>query len=453
MELQWRLFYGVDGEKINAAELTEMPETLDGVKGENICFADDVYTGKNAQDIPEQGVFTAEIQVEEDCVLPLGFGCCYFYQVFLNGESILDRRENGNKPYFPPKSDNFTVPAYCRKGKNLLTVVLKSVPGEVMHLAFRVRSDCNWHKCQPSIENFSALVNGGPYPAEGSAERRDCCQLIQNGVLQMRNTIFNPFAVDGQMLPDEVQKLTEEYPILYFYEKALDRIIKEAAAASPGENEVFFWHLYNMGYVVKTSYVCFGLDLSHRRAVDLAEHMDFVLTTHNHADHCDLELFKALAAAKKQVITNFYPAPGFHRPPVELEIDRLKISMRENDHNSTLQKFVASYLIKLPNDCVIFAVGDSREVAQLEPDCRPDIFIPHPRVGLSVPAAVKKFHPRSVLYSHFLEMRHTPPTPWYAVPYDLLDEERAQVEKLGAAALAPLWGEKLVWNTALKRFI
>ena len=112
MELQWRLFYGVDGTKINAAALTEMPETLDGVKGENICFIDDVYTGKNAQDVPEQGVFTAEILVEDDTVLPLGFGCCYFYQVFLNGKSILDRRESGNKPYFPPQSDNFTVPAH-----------------------------------------------------------------------------------------------------------------------------------------------------------------------------------------------------------------------------------------------------------------------------------------------------------------------------------------------------
>ena len=208
-----------------------------------------------------------------------------------------------------------------------------------------------------------------------------------------------------------------------------------------------------MGYVIKSSETTFGLDLNHRRAVELAPYIDFVLTTHNHNDHQDSELFKAMVAMKRQVVSNFHPAPGFHRPPADLEINGLKITTQENDHNSTLQKFVTSYLVTFPNGCVLFATGDSRNVEQLNPAMRPDIFIPHPRVGLSVPAAVEKFHPRSVLYSHFLEMRHCPPTPWYAVPYDLLDDERAQVEKSGSATLAPLWGEKLIWNNSGKRFL
>ena len=453
MDIKWQLFYGVDGENTDLASLSEIPEELAGVKGENISFCDNFYTRKSSGAEIETGVFAAEWDMEEETVVSLGFGGCYYYQVFFNGISVLDRRESGNKPYFPPRFDNFTVPVTCRKGKNILAVALKTSPGNPLMLAFKVRDDYNYLKCQPVIDNFSALINSSAYPPEGSCERKECCQMIQNGVLQMRNTVFNPYAVNFSMPEAEVESLTTQYPILWFYEKALDRIIREISTVSPKEEEIYFWHLYNMGYVIKSSETTFGLDLNHRRAVELAPHIDFVMTTHNHIDHQDSELFKALAAEKKQIFTNFYPAPGFHRPPAELEINGLKIITQENDHNPTLQKFVTSYYLTFPNGCILFATGDSRNVEQLNPAGTPDIFIPHPRVGLSVPAAVEKFHPRAVLYSHFLEMRHCPPTPWYAVPYDLLYEERSRVEKSGTAALAPLWGEKLVWNNNEKRFI
>jgi len=152
------------------------------------------------------------------------------------------------------------------------------------------------------------------------------------------------------------------------------------------------------------------------------------------------------------VVSNFHPAPGFQRPPQELDVCGVKISTRENDHNDTLRKFVCSYCIGLPG-CTVFASGDSKRVEQLDPAGPVDVFIPHPRVGLSVPAAAEKIKPRCVLYSHFLEMRHCPPSPWYAVPYDLLETEMEGLRRAGIAALAPLWGEKLVWNTALRRFV
>lgn len=454
MDLQWQLFYGVDGEKVNAGSLTEIPFELEGVKGENIEFSDGIFEGKNgAQEPPEQGVFFAAFEVEEEKTFAMGFGGCYFYQVFLNGTLLLDRSESGNKPYFPPDPDDFIVPAPCGKGTNLLTVVLRSAPGEPMRLAFRIFEEYPWQKTVPSIENFERLVSAPVYPAEGTQERKWAYDLIQNGVLMLRNTVFNPFSANRSMEREELTGVTGKYPVLYFYEKALDRIIKEIAETTPEEDEVFFWLLYNMGYVIKCAAGTFGLDLNHRRAAELAPYLDFLLTTHNHADHYDMELFKLMGAQKKKVVSNFHPLPGFHRPPAELEFEGISIVTQENDHNPTLQKFVTSYYITLPNGCTIFASGDSRNVEQLDPPGKVDVFIPHPRVGLSVPAAVDKFKPAAVLYSHFLEMRHTPPTPWYAVPYDLLESERQEVAAKGAQALAPIWGEKLLWNTSVKRFI
>lgn len=454
MDLKWFFFDGLDGSCVNAENFEEIPCEIAGIRAEEITFCEDVFEGRSSfADAPAHGVFFSEFEVEEETVLPMGFGGNYFYQVFLNGRSLLDRRESGNKPYYPPGAENFIVPGCCRKGKNLLTVVIHSGQGAPVALAFRIMKDHPWEKTVPSLENYAALLDG-KYPAEGTPERKYACELVQNGVLMMRNTVFNPFALDGRMEKEKTAALEKEYPILYFYEKAFDRVLEEVSSHTPGEEEVFLWLIYNMGYVIKSPAGCFGLDLNHRRAAELAPLLDFVLTTHNHIDHFDAELFKAMTAQQKSVVSNFHPAPGFHRPPQELQFGEITIQTQENDHNPTLKKFVTSYYITLPNGCSIFASGDSRNVEQLDPPCgKVDIFIPHPRVGLYVPDAVEKFRPKSVLYSHLLEMRHTPPTPWYAVPYDLLDDERKLVSETGTSALAPLWGEKLVWDTGEKRFI
>jgi hypothetical protein len=242
----------------------------------------------------------------------MGFGACFFYRVCLNGKVILDRTEEGNKPYFPPRSDNFIVPAHCRKGKNLLTVSVVSAPGEALVLAFRIFEDHPWEKTLPCIENYDRLLAEKNYPAEGSVEREYCEHLIQNGVLMMRNTVFNPFSGNGEMAQEDVESLEKQYPILRFYEGALDKIIRELQECSPAPDEFYLWHLYNMGYVIKCASTTFGIDLNHRRAAELEPYIDFSLTTHNHADHMDLPLFKKMIRFGKIDISLF-----IHRSAIE----------------------------------------------------------------------------------------------------------------------------------------
>ena len=453
---QWTVFFGVDTENRKFEKFTTVPEEVDGIRGKRIEFDNNVWTSESISTEPESALFFCEFNCSADEILSFGTGACYFFQIFLNGSLLIDKRECGNKPYpIPPAADNFITAGKVKRGKNLLIATVKSIGGEPLSLACSIVDSISGSEITPSVENFKNLIDSADFPSEESSGRKTAHHLIQNGVLMMRNTIFTPYSAGNITDPAEINELQQKYPILYFYEKALDRIISEIPNTTPAANEVIMWHLYNMGYVIKTPTTTFGIDINHRRAVELEPYLDFILTTHNHIDHYTLELLRAMTANQKQVVSNFHPAPGFHRPPAELELNGIKISTQENDHNPILKKFVTAYLIRIGNGCTIYATGDSRDVSQLTPQGEVDIFIPHPRVGLSVPAAVEKFHPASVLYSHMFEMRHTPPIQpsCYAVPYTLLDAERKSVEETGTAALAPLWGEKLIWHTGMRRFI
>ena len=95
-------------------------------------------------------------------------------------------------------------------------------------------------------------------------------------------------------------------------ESGFERVIREIAETDIVDAPAV-WSVYNMGYVVKTRESLFSIDLVHRRAVELADKLDFALITHNHGDHCSSELYSALNKAGKTVISNFldnYGATG-----------------------------------------------------------------------------------------------------------------------------------------------
>ena len=129
------------------------------------------------------------------------------------------------------------------------------------------------------------------------------------------------------------------------FEKAFAEI--KATAVSPGKPAI--WHIYNMGFIVKTAETLFSIDLNHRRELELAPMLDFALITHNHDDHYRQPFYRAMNRAHKTVINNFidnYGAMRWHngwcgvggytRAEKVFKIKDVEIRTSLTDHNNYL---------------------------------------------------------------------------------------------------------------------
>ena len=116
-----------------------------------------------------------------------------------------------------------------------------------------------------------------------SEERREAMLEMQKHADAFTHTRFNQYnaSAEGSALEQEV----ESAGIMRFYALAMDKLLKEIPTTKVKRGNVAIWQLYNMGYVVKTNKQCFGIDLHHKHATQLAPLIDFLLITHNHSDH------------------------------------------------------------------------------------------------------------------------------------------------------------------------
>lgn len=251
--------------------------------------------------------------------------------------------------------------------------------------------------------------------------------------------------------PGATLRNAEEGTVFQFYQEALNRILAQVPHTEVEPGTVALWHLYNMGYVVKTPSHTFGIDLKHRDAEMLAPMLDFLCITHNHQDHVSMPLVNAMAEAGKPVYSNFLEvgvrvASGDVLRPA----DGIEINATVVDHNPKLTDFVVDYEIDCGADTgnkVILHLGDSRNWEQLRKTRPIDILIPHLAVGLDMPKAVEKLAPRLVLMSHVMELSH-PVDRWrWSYPYGLA-RCRDLCDALGLPServLLPVWGEKIVY--------
>lgn len=200
----------------------------------------------------------------------------------------------------------------------------------------------------PTMANFERVIPDLAALSwkEDSPRRKEIRALIQNGINGMRSTAFALFDMDSALKWPQCRDFYDRCPILLYYDAALDKLVKEVPQERVPKGTVVIWHLYNMGYVIKTHDQCFGIDLHHRRAERLEPWLDFILLTHNHDDHYNEELLGKMLRNKKIIVSNYRQFTGYSRGPGELTIGDIHITMEETDHNGTLRNFMKTFLIR-----------------------------------------------------------------------------------------------------------
>lgn len=231
------------------------------------------------------------------------------------------------------------------------------------------------------------------------------------------------------------------------FERVLDEISKTVIVDTPA-----VWSVYNMGYLVKTKESLFAIDLIHRRAIELADKLDFALITHNHSDHCDIELYKKLNSAGKTVISNFLDNYGAHSKRNEnfigggfvmgektFRIKDVEISASLVDHNKYLLDFTTAFEIRVGN-WKLYHTGDCGVADKLKiHNTPPDVWTFFPGCGIKVATAIKKIQPKKVVFGHLWELAHSSSR----LDAPLIKRALKKAKSVNANVEVTFWGDRI----------
>lgn len=217
-------------------------------------------------------------------------------------------------------------------------------------------------------------------------------------------------------------------------------------AAARVRRGVAMWHLYNMGYVIKTANFCCGIDIQCRDAPKLAAMLDVLLVSHGHADHASLPLIQEMIRLKKPALTLDIPGtihPGVGQPH---RFGSCVVRAFPGDHDArdaARRNDVLLFHVAFPDlGKTILHGSDNSNLARL-PRLRPDVFVFHVANNLPVRQAIQLLRPRLALPSHLLELSHSPhaPAPWrhsLARGFEWAGELRPTVAQVLS------WGERIL---------
>lgn len=277
---------------------------------------------------------------------------------------------------------------------------------------------------------------------ESNIEKREKLQdLMQSIIDKTPKKEFDRF--------DDNPKAKTTNPVLKYYDHALKRILKDIPATQVKPGTAVIWYLYNMGFVIKTPTVCFGVDIHHRHAQKLEPFLDFIAVTHNHDDHYSIPLMRKMNANQKPVISNFFPNFAYTKAPsFTHEIKGVTIHCSEADHNTRLKKFTMPMEFICPTgdkNFVFFTSGDcfSHEFLNKKSD-RIDLYALHPRCGMTPSLAAQKLNPELTFIAHLQELGHEINV--YRWQFAVGRSEVAELKKVNKKAYVPVWGEKFLWD-------
>ena len=262
---------------------------------------------------------------------------------------------------------------------------------------------------------------------------------------------YTAFQLQGMELSDADRLAAyAAFPGLKRYDEAFDKVFAEIQSTAVTDKPAV-WFVYNMGIIVKTPQALFTVDVNHRQATRLEPILDFALITHNHHDHYSDRFLDAIDRAGKTVISNFddnYGAyfakrmpGGFTRAKKTFNLKDVTIKTSLSDHNPYLIDFTTAFEIAI-GDYTIYHSGDSQNIDKLNPTRTPDLWIVHPRCGLKVTDGIQKFHPKKTVIAHLFELGHAVNRWRWRVSDGQAELKKA--EEAGAAAVMPLWGDRIV---------
>lgn len=267
-----------------------------------------------------------------------------------------------------------------------------------------------------------------------------------------------PFKEYLKKSDEEAEELEHKEPILYAYRLAFEKVLKEVRTTKVKKGTASIWMLYNMGFVIKTPSGCFGIDVDHRLAEQLAPYLDFLYITHNHGDHANVKLIAAMKQLGKPVITNFDIGniPYFSTTATSYKIGNFTLRTDISDHlrSPDLPNFVAVVRIDCGEDTGNFSIlhcGDSGFDPQRFKRVQGPVDLVVLRWGAprendilgSGEGQVKTDY--SVL-SHLIEMRHKPyPKGQASITQTLKHLPNVNCEN----TILPFWGERLVWEKGM----
>lgn len=264
-----------------------------------------------------------------------------------------------------------------------------------------------------------------------------------------------PFKEYLKKSEEEAEELEHKEPILYAYRLAFEKVLREVKHTKVKKGTASVWMLYNMGFVVKTPSGCFGIDVDHRLAEQLAPYLDFLYITHNHGDHANVKLMAAMKQLGKPVITNFDAdnAPYFSTTATSYKIGNFTLKTDISDHlrSPDLPNFVAVVRIDCGEDAGNFSLlhcGDSgfdpRRFKNVEGPV--DVVVLRwgaPRENDILGTGEGQVKTNYALLSHLIEMRHKPyPKGQASITQTLKHLPGVDCKN----TLLPSWGEKLVWK-------
>ncbi len=282
--------------------------------------------------------------------------------------------------------------------------------------------------------------------------RKSILAKIEEYSNSLPHTAFQSYLNATTTVAEEMEKTN---PILSIYRYAFDYVLSQLKSETPEHGSTFIWLLYNMGFIIKTPSICFGIDLNHRLAVQLEPHLDFICVTHDHADHQSLELMNAMHQSGKPVLSNFYmPSRNYHSTSAgHYAIDNVSIRTNITDHDATLKNFTTVFRIDTGADSGDFTLlhcGDS----SFDPSQYTNVDGGSPsllilRSGTKVENNIigtgsGKVNPKNVFLSHLIELRHR--IKESPMRFTIMGTLENVPNISNDNTFVPFWGEKFIWK-------